>query len=68
MKTFCGTLFVMCELGYSFLHIFRISFQNLIGKKKIFGKEDKNNRKKEYVILKMFCTKILVKKMKTKGK
>lgn len=43
MKTFCDTLFVMCELGYSFLHIFRISFQKLKGKKKNFGKEDKNN-------------------------
>lgn len=45
MKTFCGTLFVMCELGYSFLHIFRISFQKLKGKKKILVRKIKTIEK-----------------------
>lgn len=40
-----GTLLVMCELGYPFLHIFRKSVQKLKRKKKI-GKEDKNNPKR----------------------
>lgn len=40
-----GTLLVMCELGYPFLHIFRKSVQKLKREKKI-GKEDKNNPKR----------------------
>lgn len=61
-----GTLLVMCELGYPFLHIFRKSVQNLKGKKKLVRKI--KTIEKGTCDKKMFCTKILVKKINDKEK
>lgn len=61
-----GTLLVMCELGYPFLHIFRKSVQKLKRKKKLVRKI--KTIRKGTCDKKMFCTKILVKKIKNKGK
>lgn len=61
-----GTLLVMCELGYPFLHIFRKSVQKLKREKKLVRKI--KTIRKGTCDKKMFCTKILVKKIKNKGK